>query len=233
MNYTIDKSVFALNPSIKFGILIGYNLKNSRTTVEDEQRLRLAENTMREQFKTEGVRELANVVLYRDILSKAGINPNKFPASVEAMFKRILKGSQLPLINAIVDLCNSISIERVISLGAHDLIDIQDDLEVRFSRYGDIFLPFGAEKYENVEEGELVFTSGNKVQTRKWVWRQSELGKITINSNRVFFQIVGFDDSIDSPLYKAMNDIESIIINRFKGTCEKYIVDVKNPSISF
>jgi|GEM_PF-5463595 len=43
MKYTIDKSIFELNPNIKFGILIGHNIQNSETTLTDEQRLRKAE----------------------------------------------------------------------------------------------------------------------------------------------------------------------------------------------
>ncbi len=233
MRYSVDPAIFDLHPDVKFGILVGKNIKNSETTVEDEARMRNAEGRMRETFQASQVRELPNVALYRDIMTKAGINPNKFPPSVEAMFKRILKGGQLPVINALVDLCNAVSIEQVISLGAHDLCDIHEDLAVGFSKRGDRFLPFGAEEYEAVEEGELVFTSGNTVQTRKWVWRQSELGKTTTDSNEIFFQLVGFDDGQESTLNKAMDDIEQLVLNRFQGVCKKYIVDINNPSIEF
>jgi len=233
MRYTVDASIFDLHPNVKFGILIGRNIKNSETTAKDEERLRNAEERMREAFQASQVRELPNVSLYRDIMTKAGINPNKFPPSVEAMFKRILKGGSLPVINALVDLCNAVSIEQVISLGAHDLKDIHEDLAVRFSKNGDLFLPFGAEEYETVEEGELVFTSGNKVQTRKWVWRQSELGKTTTDSKDIFFQLVGFDDGQEGSLNKAMDDIENLVVERFQGTCAKYIVDVNNTHIDF
>lgn len=233
MKYTIDKSVFELNKNIKFGILVAENIINSETTTHDEERLRIAESKMRDTIKQENLRELHNVALYRDVMIKSGINPNKYPPSVEAMFKRIIKGGQLPVINALVDLCNAVSIEQGISLGGHDLKDIHDDLEVRYSRKGDVFLPFGAENYEDVAEGELVFTSGNVVQTLKWVWRQSELGKLTNESKNVFFQLVGFEDDEESTLIRAMNDIEDLIINRFHGNCNKYVVDINNPSIEF
>ena len=229
MRYTVDAAVFALNPDLKFGILIGNNLKNSETLPEDEARLRAAEKRMGETFKADQVREWINVALYRDVMNKAGINPNKFPPSVEAMFKRILKGGSLPVINALVDLCNAVSIEQCISLGAHDLTDIKDDLAVCFSQNGDVFLPFGATEYETVEPGELVFTSGNTVQTRKWIWRQSELGKTTIQSKDIFFQLVGFDVS----LTKAMEDIETLVNTRFGGSCRKYVVDSGHRSIDF
>lgn len=233
MKYTIDKSIFELNPNIKFGILIGNNIKNSDTREEDEERLRNAEAKMRQEVKPEEIRSLHNVSLYRDVMQKSGINPNKYPASVEAMFKRIIKGGQLPTINALVDLCNAVSIEKVISLGGHDLRDIHEDLEVRYSRRGDVFLPFGSEDYEDVQEGELVFTSGSVVQTLKWVWRQSELGKITLDSRNVFFQLVGFEYDEGSPLYEAMNDIEDLVTNRFQGECRKFLVDINNRSIEF
>jgi DNA/RNA-binding domain of Phe-tRNA-synthetase-like protein len=233
MKYTIDKSVFELNKDIKFGILIGENIKNSETTPSDEERLRQAENKMREKIKPEDLRSLHNVELYRDVMMKSGINPNKYPPSVEAMFKRIIKGGQLPVINALVDLCNAVSIENGISLGGHDLRDIHQDLEVRYSRKGDIFLPFGAEEYEDVPEGELVFTSGNVVQTLKWVWRQSELGKLTNESSNVFFQLVGFEYNDDSTLKKAMDEIENLVINRFNGRVKRFLVDMSNDSIEF
>ena len=166
-------------------------------------------------------------------MTKSVINPNKYPPSIEAMFKRIIKGGQLPVINALVDLCNAVSIENGISLGGHDLNDIHEDLEVRYSRKGDIFLPFGAESYEDVPEGELVFTSGNIVQTLKWVWRQSELGKLTNESHNVFFQLVGFEYHEQSNLKKAMDDIENLVTDRFNGKVRRYMVDINNPSIEF
>ncbi|MGD9566968.1 MAG: B3/4 domain-containing protein [Sedimentibacter sp.] len=233
MKYTVDKTIFNLNPNIKFGILIGHNIQNSETSQEDVARLRKAEAKMREEIKVEQLRELNNVALYRDVMIKSGLNPNKYPPSVEAMFKRIIKGGELPIINALVDLCNAVSIENSISLGGHDLYDIHEDLEVRYSKNGDIFLPFGAEEYESVPEGELVFTSGNVVQTLKWVWRQSELGKLTLDSHDVFFQLVGFEYEEGSPLFKAMKEIEALVYDRFHGNCTKYLVDINNHYIEF
>lgn len=233
MKYTIDKSVFELNPGIKFGILIGSKLKNSATGREDEARLRKAEEKMRNEIRPEDIRSLPNVSLYREVMQKSGINPNKYPPSVEAMFKRIVKGGQLPLINALVDSCNAVSIEKGISLGGHDLADIHEDLEVRYSRKGDVFLPFGSEIYEDVPEGELIFTSGKFVQTLKWVWRQSELGKVTLNSRDIFFQLVGFEYEEGSSLYEAMRDIEDWITNRCQGSCRRFLVDINNNSIEF
>ncbi len=233
MKYTVDEAVFEINPKLRFGIIIGDDIKNSDTSPEDEARLRNAEEKMRTSIKSEEIRDLRNVSLYRDIMTRAGINPNKYMASVEAMYKRIVKGGQLPLINALVDLCNAVAIEEMISLGAHDLDDIKEDLEVRFSRQGDIFLPFGETEYEDVEPGEMVFTSGNVVQTRKWLWRQSELGKTDLESNHLIFQLVGFGDNGDQSLDRALKSIEELILYRFGGRFKTFVVDKDNRTIEF
>lgn len=232
MRYTVEKLCFDLNPDLQFGIIVGKDIKNSETTEEDEICLRAAEELLRSTYRPEDVREIPNVLLYREVMTRAGINPNKYPPSVEAMLKRILKGGQLPTINALVDLCNAISIENTISLGAHDLRDLVKDLEIRYSRKGDVFIPFGETDSETLDEGELVFTSGNAVQTRKWIWRQSELGKTTLESTNIFFQLVGFKSNTDS-FTNAMSEIEKLITDRFGGGSESYIVNANKCSIEF
>lgn len=233
MKYTINPEVFGLNPNLRFGIIIAKDITNTETSPQETERLRNAEKNVRKIIKPEELRAQPIIKGYRLVLENAGINPNKFVNSMEAMMKRVLKGGQLPTINSLVDLCNAISIENQVSLGGHDLADIEDDLSVGFTKGTEKFLPFGAEEYEPVEAGELVFTSGKVVQTRKWVWRQSELGKMTLNTHDVFFQLVGFDDSPESPLIKSLDSLEEILKQKFKGTYKRYIVKPENSEIEF
>jgi DNA/RNA-binding domain of Phe-tRNA-synthetase-like protein len=225
--------VFELNPDLCFGVIVARGVRNSETSAEETERLRNAEQRARETIKEEELKNQPVIKGYRLVMEKAGINPNKFQNSMEAMMKRVLKGGQLPTINSLVDLCNAISIENQVSLGGHALADIHDDLSVGFTKGNEKFLPFGAEEYEPVEAGELVFTSGDVVQTRKWVWRQSELGKMTLNTNDVFFQLVGFDDSPGTPLIQALDSLEDIIRTKCGGAWKRYVVKQGNNEIEF
>jgi len=231
MKYSVRPEVFQLNPDLRFGIIVARGLNNKDTAADETERLRAAEENARNTIKAEELKQEPIIAGYRGILEKAGINPNKFVNSMEAMMKRVLKGNQLPTINSLVDLCNAISIENQVSLGGHDLADIHEDLEVRFTTGNEKFLPFGAAEYEPVEAGELVFTSGDVVQTRKWVWRQSELGKMTLDTTDVFFQLTGFYDSADSPLSKALDALEEILKERFGGTVRRFMVTPEKPEI--
>lgn len=212
MKYFIDNYVFERNPDVCFGIVIGKNLKNQSTTQAIDVELVYEENRLRKEIPADQLKEHPSYSNYRNALKAFDINPNKYMNSIEAMTKRVLKGQQLPRINALVDGCNTIGLRHKISLGGHDLKDIQSDLSVRLSKDGDIFLPFG--------------------QTRYWLWRQSELGKMTLDTKDVFFQLVGFKNNMTA-LKNAIKDLESLIKSTFNGTYESFIVNQNNPTIDF
>jgi DNA/RNA-binding domain of Phe-tRNA-synthetase-like protein len=233
MKYTVEQWVFDKNPDVRFGIIVGKGLKNFATTDKDSDTLKEAEELIRSRIKESELKTHTDISVYRDALVKAEINPNKFMNSVEAMSKRVIKGGELPRINALVDLCNAIALTEVVSLGGHDLKDIDNDLEVRLSTDEDIFLPFGETEFESVKAGELIFTSGKKIQTRQWLWRQSELGKVTLESSDIFFQLVGFGGEHGGKLDRAMASLEKLVKETFGGSCQCFEVNRDNRSIEF
>lgn len=233
MKYTIAPWVFEKLPKVEFGVIVAKGIENGPTSEEDSRRLSASEAQVRQKISSDQLKSHSDVARYRTALQDIGINPNKYMNSVEAMTKRIVKGSDLPRINALVDLCNAVALEHMVSLGAHDLEDIDKDLEVRLSVEGDVFLPFASESFEEVPAGELVFTSGEKIQTRQWLWRQSELGKITHKSQDIFFQLVGFADEHHQSFMAAMDGVEALLKERFGGQYQVFIVNKDNPSIDF
>ena len=82
-------------------------------------------------------------------------------------------------------------------------------------------------------EGELVFTSGSKVQTRQWLWRQSELGKVTNNSRDIIFQLVGFQQDGSSNLPYAIAELEKWLKTHYKVSYQTFIVDAQHTQITF
>ena len=66
--------------------------------------------------------------------------------SIEAMFTRTSKGKGLPSISPIVDLGNTVSLKYMVPLGSHDIDTLNGDIEVRFSKEGDTFIPLGSEE---------------------------------------------------------------------------------------
>lgn len=233
MKYTVDDWVFNKVPNVNFGIIVAKGIKNHETSYAVNTFLETSERQVRLEIPEDQIKTHPDLAVYREALLAIGINPNKYTHSVEAMSKRVIKGSQLPRINDLVDLCNAIALKYRISMGGHDLADIDDDLSVRLSTKEDTFLPLGESDYESMPEGELVFTSGSKVQTRQWLWRQSELGKVTKSSQDIIFQLVGFQQDGSSNLPCAIAELEKWLKTHYNVPYQTFIVDAQHTQIIF
>ena len=190
-------------------------------------------NLAEEKFLDKKVKEDELIIPYRDAFSKLGINPNKYQCSVEAMFTRISKGKQLPSINPLVDLNNAISLKYTLPMGTHDLLRSNLDIEMRYAKDNDIFIPMGTEEIEKPDNNEVVYAVGNQVRTRRWTWRQSNEGKIDENTTYVFFPIDGFKGFNDDKVKSAIEELKSVLKENFHCDVISGYVDKTNTSFEW
>ena len=145
------------------------------------------------------------------------------------MLTRVSKKKGLPSINPIVDIGNAMSLKYYLPMGAHDIDTIApQDVEVRFSRDGDKFIPFGETEPEILDAGELVYAVGDKVRTRRWIWRQSEEGKIVESTKNIFFPIDGFKNSNYDNLMAAREELASLLKEIFDCEIKVGFIDKDN-----
>lgn len=192
--FCVDASVFEQLPHYCIGIVTAKGFDNRREIPVVSDMLRQAAEGFCNDFRTENIREIPGVKACRDAFLALGMNPNKFMCSIEALMKRVQKNGVLPSINPVVDLGNAFSLKYQLPLGAHDIDKMEGVFSIRFSTPEDHFQPMGGDEIEAMPSGELIYVSGHTVKTRRWVWRQSEDGKITENSSHIFFPIDGFTD---------------------------------------
>lgn len=57
----------------------------------------------------------------RELYHRIGIDPTKLRPSSEALLRRVLRGEDLPVINAVVDTSNLCSLDFLLPIGLHDL----------------------------------------------------------------------------------------------------------------
>lgn len=231
MHFIIEEKVFDILPEVCFGVVAAQDIDNSAENQEIISLLEEAINSTRLKFNETKPKEHRDLQPYREAFRKMGINPNKFPCSVEALAARIVKGGALPDINPAVNLVNAYSLKYTLPMGAHDLESTSEDIEVRFSRIDDTFIPFGEKKPEIPESGELVYAAGSHIKTRKWIWRQSDFGKVTETSKNIFFPIDGFADYNYDAVLSARNELAADLEKFFKCKVEKYYLDRNNRSV--
>ena len=217
MRFIVQDLVFEKLPELCFGVVLvkGINNKKEYPSIGEILNAGQAAAT---RFSDHAIKEDSLILPYREAFRALGINPNKFMSSIEAMYTRVSKGQSLPSINPIVDLGNALSLKYVLPIGAHDLRQMDGDIEVRFSTEGDLFIPFGEAQAEKIPLDELIYTVGHKVRTRRWIWRQSELGKITGESRDIFFPIDGFSCSNLRAILEARDELAALAARVLKCT---------------
>jgi len=229
MRFEVAKEVFNLLPDACFGVVAVRGVNNAATHPEIEALLSKNIALCEGKFADVKVKEAPEIVPYREAFRALGINPNKFMCSIEALLTRIAKGKGFPHISPIVDLGNAVSLKYQLPIGAHDMGTVPVSLDVRPAREGDTFIPFGSEETETPDAGEIVYVSGTEVRTRRWTWRQSEIGKITGETADLLFPIDGFL-SVNLPeVLAARAELAEAIEKYFGAKTAVGLVDREHP----
>jgi len=227
--FMIEDAVFNRIPGVCFGVVVAGPLDNAREYPEIAALLDAQTAALRQRFAEVDAREHPGILPYREAFRGLGLNPNKFLSSIEALARRVQKGSELPRINPVVDLSTAISLKYLIALGAHDITKTTGNFEVRLARPGDSFLPIGEPFEETPEAGEVVYARGSSISTRRWIWRQSEHCKIDPSSRMIFFPLDGFRNSNETALLAARDELADHVLSIFGCNVRKGFLTRENP----
>lgn len=194
---TVDPKIFEAFPDYRVLILYAYGLENGPSDERSIGLLRSAETGARAAFGEAKPASHPHIAAWRETFSRFGAKPSKYPCSVEALLGRILKGQDLPAINAIVDLYNAVSIRHVLPVGGEDLDRLTSDSKLRFATGDEPFslISGGEEVIEHPEPGEVVWADSSGVTCRRWNWRQSrrtQLTEATVNAYFVLDSVAPF-----------------------------------------
>lgn len=91
MKFIVDKSFFEKVDNACFGVIIARNIDNTKPNSAIQEMLKNEVNEVAEKYKDVKVKELPEIVLYREAFKKVDINPNKFMCSIEALVSRTVK----------------------------------------------------------------------------------------------------------------------------------------------
>ena len=230
MTFKVDNKFFEKIPNAVFGVVVVKNFDNTKNYDFITDNFQENQKEALKKFEGVKIKEENWILPYRDAFTKLGINPNKYMCSIEALMTRISKGKELPYINPIVDLGNSLSLKYELPIGIHDIDKfINNEIEIRPATSSDTFIPFGSTEIEHPDEGEIIYASKNEVKTRRWTWRQGENSKVTEESTNFFIPIDGFTENIDK-----IKELQNELISIFKKlNLETYIGIVDKDNQSF
>jgi DNA/RNA-binding domain of Phe-tRNA-synthetase-like protein len=231
LTYSISQEVFDQYPGYCRGVVLAFKVQNGASTERLVQMLREAEAAVRQQTTIEAVAEHPWIKPWREAYKAFGAKPSEYRSSVEAMARRALRNDPIPSINALVDIGNIISLQHLVPVGGHSIDDLSQDISLRFATGEENFIPFGSSESEHPLPGEVIFTEGNTVLTRRWTWRQANHTLTLPETRSIEFNIDRLPPvELEEVHTIAMQVIE--LVSEFCGGRMRYqILSASNPEM--
>ena len=151
---------------------------------------------------------------------------------MEAMARRVLRDQQLPSISSLVDIGNIISLKHLLPAGGHAIDVVANHLKLCRAEGYEAFVPFGSDKPETPQAGEIIFCEGKTVLTRRWTWRQANHTLVTPETTALEFNIDGMPPITLPEVESACNEVISLTEQFCGGTLRYEIMTSENNSIS-
>lgn len=230
--YAISNDVFARFPDYVRGVVIAYDLKNGESSPELVERLREAEASVRARLDLATLTASPRIASWREAFKALGIKPNEFRCSVEAMARRALRDQPLPTINTLVDLGNALSLRHLVPVGSHAIDVVTGDLSLRPATGEEVFVAFGSEQAEHPTPGEIVFTEGNTVLTRRWSWRQSNHTLTLPGTTAIEFNVDGLPPVTREEVEAVCQEVAGLIRKHCGGTTRCELLTKVHPAMS-
>lgn len=215
MIYRIDSQLFAQYPGYVRGLVSVQRAVNIESPIDEVQRMLLsAQKTIRQRADLDTPSAHPNIAAWREAYRAFGARPTEFPSSIESLVKRVRRGDDVPYINTLAALCNSVSLRYLVPIGGHaiDVMSPDGELRLGFATSTEDFIPFGNGPIEHPAPGEVIFTVNNStVLCRRWTWRQGEFSKLQRTTTAAVINVDGLPPTKRSDVELICADLATLV----------------------
>jgi len=176
--------------------------------------------------------ELDSLAAWRSAFRAFGVNPTKYRSATEALLRRLTKKGDIPSINAIVDICNLVSIRYALPVAAFDTRKLNGPITVQFASGNEHFKPLFQKETEQPEPGEVIFADETKlVMARRWCWRQSDESATQPDTTAAIFTIEAHHRTGKTDIEAALTDLQQFLTEYVGGDFRTGVLDFDHPQI--
>ncbi len=231
LTYSIAPEVFAAFPGYRRGVVLAHGVRNGVSPAELAAMLRSEEAGARRRLSLETLTAEPLLASWREAFRRLGYKPGDFRPSIEALLRRVLKGQDLPAINALADIGNIVSLRHLLPVGGHAVDVLARDIALRPATGAESFVPFGMEEAEHPAAGEFIFAEGDKVLTRRWIWRQANHTLLLPETTAVEVNLDALPPVPDEALREAARDVMDLVGRFCGGFCRFVVLSRESPAM--
>ena len=232
MHFSVTPAIFQKYPHLLVGLVVCNDVTNGQSPAKIKALLREAEAVVRSRFSDpEALKNHPTIAAWQEAHRTFGSNPNKYLSSIHALCKRVVKGGELPSINALVDLYNVVSLRHMLPVGGEDLDTCSGDIVLTTADGSETFIPLGSTDNEPPEQGEILYRDNVGGICRKWNWREAARTCLTEKTHNAVLVIEAIPPTTRELLDAALTDLEALVRTHCGGTVRREILESSRPSI--
>lgn len=233
MNFSVNPKLFNDFDDVNIGVSVVQNADNSSLPSSFYQKLDEVLKEVTENRSSEKLSLEPKIASWRDAHRKFGSKPKDYPSSVEALYKRILKGQGLGRINPLVDIYNYISLKYMLPAGGEDLDQIKGNLELTYAANNEKPVKvLGKDDLQAPPLGEVIYKDDDGTICRRWNWREVKRTILTPKTKACILVIEGIHPVTVDEIKKAQNELSELVTNLCKATVNNHLIDKNQPSVS-
>jgi DNA/RNA-binding domain of Phe-tRNA-synthetase-like protein len=224
--------ILARFPDIVGGVLVVHGMHNGPTPDALRDAYEIEQQATLTRLGDTPLSELETLAAWRSAFRAFGVNPTKYRSATEALLRRLTKKGDIPTINAVVDICNLVSIRSALPIAAFDTRHLSGPITVQFASGSESFTPLFMEEVENPEPGEVIFADDAElVVARRWCWRQSNESATQNNTRDAIFTVESHHPGGRADIETALGDLQQLLNEFVGGGFTTGILDIDHPGI--
>ncbi len=209
--FIVEDSFWELFPDTEIGIVVVRGMKGAEEVPEDDAEelaalLRGANVRAEGHLTSDTISQNASVAVWREAYQRFRTKKGA-RCSIEALLKRVLKGSPVGHITPSVDIYNAVSLTYALPVGGEDIDAFRGDVRLGVTEGGDAFLPLGEDHDDPTLPGELCYYDDAGAICRCWNWRDGQRTALSDGSTNAFLVIESVDPSRSADLRSAVDEL--------------------------
>ncbi|MBN2549278.1 MAG: hypothetical protein JXB15_08980 [Anaerolineales bacterium] len=212
MPFRYDPEIIDRFPNLAGGAMVGKGFENRPSPERLQQAYLEEQRRVLERIGSTPLSEIETLAGWRAAFRLFGVDPTQYRSAAEALLRRLTKKGDIPSINAVVDVCNLVSIRYGLPVAAFDHQAIGGGITVRFATGEERFTVLGEAEAEQPKPGEVIFISDNGlVVARRWCWRQSEESAARLDTRQALFTIEAQHPGGRERVAQALGDLQGLL----------------------
>ena len=225
----ITDPIFELFPDFTRGLVVVTDLSNQKSYKRVRKLLRAAIEA-RAGVELDGDERL---LAWDEAHRKFGSDPARFPPSVRSLVHRIREEPNVPFINTVVALFNTISLKYLLPCGGDDIDRVSGNLVLGRATGDESFTPLGGEGNQAPEPGEVIYydDASGSVLCRRWNWRNGDRTKIEVESKRLVINIDGLPPITSEEVRAARDELADALREHCQAELSCHQLDRQTPRL--